>query len=165
MSGPFSEHLPVQGLLRRALRAPLWLYRAHLDRLLGLQCLLLIHRGRTSGWPRQTVLEVVHYDKASGTHVIASGWGAGSDWYRNIQQTPEVTVRAGGARIAARAEILPGEAAERELCWYVQHHPLRARQLFRLMTGQPFDGTDAAIHRLAYSIPVVALRPREEGAT
>jgi deazaflavin-dependent oxidoreductase (nitroreductase family) len=161
MSQAFPERLPVQGLLRRALRAPLWLYRVHLGWLLGHQFLLLIHRGRKTGQPRPTVLEVVHYDKATGTHIVASGWGAGSDWYRNIQHTPQVIVQSGGARIAARAETLSADAAERELRWYVQHHPLRARELFRLMTGQPFDGTDAAIQRVAHNTPVVALRPQK----
>ena len=161
MSREFTERLPVQGLLRRVLRAPLWLYRVHLEWLLGHQFLLLIHQGRKTGQARQTVLEVVHYDKATGTHVVASGWGRGSDWYRNIQHTPQVIVRTGGARIAACAETLPVDVAEGELRWYVQHHPLRARELFRLMTGQPFDGTDAAIQRLAHRTPVVALRPQE----
>jgi deazaflavin-dependent oxidoreductase (nitroreductase family) len=160
MNSKLAETHPVEGLLRRALRAPIWLYRAHLGALLGHTFLLLTHKGRKSGLPRQTVLEVVHYDKATRTHVVASGWGTGSDWYRNVQQTPNVIVRSGGARIPARAEILPADAAERELRWYARNHPFRARELGSLMVGQPFDGSDEAIRRLAHTVPFVALRPR-----
>ena len=62
----------------------------------------LTHRGRKSGQPRQTVLEVVRYDRASRTYVVASGWGVRSDWYRNIQQNPDVVVESGSGRVAAR---------------------------------------------------------------
>ena len=154
-----ADRLPVQGLVRRAVRAPIWLYRAHLGRLLGHQMLLLTHRGRKTGLPRQTVLEVLHYDRASGTHVVAAGWGEQSDWFRNVLQTPAVEVAAGGHEAAAQAIRLSPAAAERELRYYTRRHPLRARAFSRLMTGQPFRGSDADVQRMARAVPLVALRP------
>jgi deazaflavin-dependent oxidoreductase (nitroreductase family) len=160
MATKLGATLPVQGLLRRALRAPIWLYRLGLGGLLGHSFLRLTHRGRKTGRPHQTVLEVLRYDRVTGTHIVASGWGPSSDWFRNIQQTPQVIVRAAGRRIPARAEVLAPDAAARELRWYASHHPIRARGLGRLITGHPFRGTEADIQRFATAIPLVALRPR-----
>src|SRR5437899_3609544 len=68
------------GLLRLCLRLPIWLYRLRCGWVLNSRFLLLTHSGRRSGLPRQTVLEVVHYDRATETYVIASGWGEKPDW-------------------------------------------------------------------------------------
>jgi deazaflavin-dependent oxidoreductase (nitroreductase family) len=155
-----AERFPVQGVLRWALRAPIGLYRAHLGGLLGHSGLLLTHRGRKTGLPRQTVLEVLHYDPQTHTYVVAAGWGAQTDWLRNIQQTPDVMVESGRERLLARAQILTPDGAEREFRYYIRHHPVRARAMSRLLLGRPFDGADATIQQLARTVPLVALRPR-----
>jgi deazaflavin-dependent oxidoreductase (nitroreductase family) len=105
---------PERGLLRLALRLPIWLYRARLGWLLGDRFLLLTHIGRKSGLPRQAALEVVRHDRATDTYIIASGWGEKADWYRNIRHTPAVTIASGGRRWAAWAEPLSKDTAERE---------------------------------------------------
>ena len=151
---------PGRGLWRLAFRAPIWLFRAHLDRLLGDRFLLLIHRGRKSGLPRRTVLEVVRRDKSTGTYVVAAAWGEKADWYRNIQQTPEVIVRSGGRRIAARAERLSQAEAEVALADYAHRHPIAFRELAHFMVGLPGEDATPAPKRVAASIPLVALRPR-----
>jgi deazaflavin-dependent oxidoreductase (nitroreductase family) len=160
MSSYIGQKLPVRGALRWALRIPIGLYHAHLGRLLGHQFLLLTHRGRKSGQPRQTVLEVVRYDRATRTYVVASGWGVRSDWYRNIQKNPDVMVESGSGRLAARATVLPPAEAARELRHYARQHPYRARELTRMITGEAAQSTPAEIVRLADQIPLVALRPR-----
>ena len=80
---------PSRGLLRFGLRFPVVLYRRHLGWLLGDRFLMLTHIGRKSGQPHQTVLEVVRHDGQTGEYVIASGWRGKSDWYRNLQKTPQ----------------------------------------------------------------------------
>jgi deazaflavin-dependent oxidoreductase (nitroreductase family) len=160
MSSYIGQKLPVRGALRWALRLPIWLYHAHLGRLLGHQFLLLTHQGRKSGQPRQTVLEVVRYDRATRTYVVASGWGITSDWYRNIQQNPNVVVESGSGRVEARAAILPPTDAARELRNYARQHPYRARELTRMITGESSHSQPAEIVGLADQIPLVALRPR-----
>ena len=94
---------PPGRFLRMVLRLPLWLYRLRLGFLLGRRFLLLTHTGRKSGLARQAVLEVVRHDRATGTYVVASGWGEGSDWFRNIQKTPNVVVTVGLEQFAAKA--------------------------------------------------------------
>jgi deazaflavin-dependent oxidoreductase (nitroreductase family) len=160
MSSYMAQKLPARGALRWALRIPIWLYRLHLGGLLGHQFLLLTHRGRKSGLPHQTVLEVVHYNRATQTYIVAAGWGITADWYRNIQHNPDVTVESGSGRVPTRATILQPQEAAAELRYYAEHHPYRARQITRIITGTPFRGRPAEMARLADTIPLVALRPR-----
>jgi hypothetical protein len=81
-----------RGLTRLAFRLPIWLYRLRLCWLLGERFLMLTHIGRKSGRPRYTVIEVVRHDRASDCYVIASGFGAHTDWFRNIQKNHNVLV-------------------------------------------------------------------------
>jgi hypothetical protein len=75
MPARLSETHPPRGLLRLALRLPIWLYRWRLGWLLGDRFLLLTHTGRKSGLPRQVVLEVVHHDEATGDLCCRLGLG------------------------------------------------------------------------------------------
>jgi deazaflavin-dependent oxidoreductase (nitroreductase family) len=98
---------PPRGLLRLAARTPIWLYRLGLGWLLGGRFLMLTHIGRKTGRPRQVVLEVVHHDRDSQTFIVASGWGVQSNWFQNVQKTPQVVVQSGRRRCEATAERLP----------------------------------------------------------
>jgi len=63
--------------------------------------LLLTHGGRWRG----RVREVVHYDPASDTRFVASGWGERSQWFRNLQAHPEAWVTVGLRTVCRRARI------------------------------------------------------------
>jgi deazaflavin-dependent nitroreductase family protein len=151
---------PERGLLRVAVRLPIWLYRVRLGWLLGNRFLLLTHAGRRSGLPRQTVLEVVRYDRTTDTYVVASGWGEKADWLQNVQQTPAVTVTVGCRRVEATAVRLSTAAALRELQDYAKSHPIAFRFIVRLVTGQPVKSPDAAVSVLARSVPLITLQRR-----
>jgi deazaflavin-dependent oxidoreductase (nitroreductase family) len=83
------------GLLRLLLRAPIALYRMGLGGLLGGRFLLLSHVGRKTGKTRQALVEVMRHDQESDRYIVASGWGERSDWLRNVQRAPEVTLVVG----------------------------------------------------------------------
>jgi deazaflavin-dependent oxidoreductase (nitroreductase family) len=146
--------------MRWLLRAPVWLYRLGLGGLLGDRFLLLTHIGRKSGQLRQSVLEVVEHDEATGAYVIASGWGEKSDWLRNIQKNPNVLVQTRGHRFEATAERLAQEQATSVARDYARRHPSAFRALAGRMSGQPATGTDADYHALAQAVPFVILRPK-----
>ncbi len=148
-----------RGLLRLGLRLPVWLYRLRLGRLLGRRFVMITHTGRTSGRRRQTVLEVVRYDPATGVVVVASGWGEKADWFRNILKTPTVTVNIGHRRFEAVARRLSVEAAASELCDYAAHHPDTFEQLTRMMIGTQPGGETVDCVALAGIVPVVSLTP------
>ena len=160
---PLAERKPPTGALRLLLRLPVYLYRAGLGSLLSSRFLLLTHRGRKTGLPRQTVVEVVSHDRASGTYYIASGWGEKAHWFRNVQQTPEVTVQVGRRRFVATAERLRVDAARKVLLAYAQHHPVAFRALAKAMTGRRFPQKDEDWAKLVQAIPVLALK-RYSGA-
>lgn len=161
MPEKISEPKRPRGLIRLAFRLPIWLYRLKLGRLLGRRFLLLNHTGRMSGLPRQTVLEVVRYDKASDTFVVAVGFGTKSDWYQNITAYPYVMVNSGGRHMKAIAERLPPEAAEGELVDYYRRHPSLMKELARIMSYR-LDGTEADVRALGRILPMVALKPEKE---
>jgi deazaflavin-dependent oxidoreductase (nitroreductase family) len=149
-----------RGLLRLTFHLPVWLYRLHLGWLLGGRFLMLTTVGRKSGLPRRTVLEVVNHDLASGTYVVASGWGEKSDWYRNTQKNPNVLVHVGSRKYEAIAVRLPEEQAEQNLRDYAYQHPLAFQELSRFMTGQGLKDQEANIRLLVQSIPLIALNPK-----
>ena len=151
---------PPRGLARLALRLPIWLYRLGLGGLLGTRFVLLTHSGRKTGRERQTVLEVVRYDKATTTFIVAAGFGPGSDWYRNLRANPQVIVQCGRRRWAMVARFLPPEQAGEELLDYARRHPLALRELARFM-GYRLDGSREDVRALGQALSMVAFQPKE----
>jgi len=148
-----------KGLLRLFLRAPILLYRARLGWLLGGRFLLLEHLGRTSGKRRRTVIEVVDHDEATGAYFVCSGWGRGSDWFRNVQKTPEVRVTVGLRRFEARARELDADQAHARLSSYGARHPKALAQLAKMMLGEAPADLGTAVAQLVEAVPVVELAP------
>ncbi len=149
---------PPRGWGRVLWRLPIGLYRIGLGWVLGSRFLLLTHTGRKTGLPRYAVVEVRRHDPATETDYVASGFGERSDWFRNIQKTPQVTIQVGRRRMAAVAERLPLTEAERELLDYARRHPRALRTLARLL-GHRIEGEED-IRALARRIPIVAFRVR-----
>jgi deazaflavin-dependent oxidoreductase (nitroreductase family) len=147
------------GLLRVALRLPIWLYRVHLGRLLGHRFLLLTHRGRKTGRVRQTVLEVVRYDPATRESVVAAAWANRADWYRNIQARPALRVQTAGVRYTPVQRFLSPDETYAALRDYERRHPFAARVLGPRL-GIPFGRPDTELRASAASLPMVGFRPR-----
>ena len=98
--------------------------------MLGSGFLLLTHRGRVTGEPRQAVLEIVERED-SGAITVVAGFGPRTDWYRNVQAHPDVTVQIGKDERPARATVLgPDEAADR-MAALVATRPRTARRIAR----------------------------------
>ena len=149
------------GLLRFGLRLPIWLYRLRLGWLLGNRFLLLIHLGRKSGLPRQTVIEVVKHDMESNSFYVVSGWGEKSDWYQNIQKNPEVMIWVGNRKLPVHAEdILLSETVD-ILEEYTRRYPLAFKELTRLFLKEELQPGRESSQRLAEIMPMVAFRPRK----
>ncbi len=147
-----------QGLLKWAFHLPRYLYRWHLGWLLDHRFLLLTHLGRKSGRRRQTVLEVVHYDPMTKECIVMAGYGAQSDWYRNILAHPAVEVQVGRRRYTPRQRMLSAEETLHQLEVYQQRHP-RAFRAFMNFIGYTYDGTPEALEALSKILQGVALQP------
>jgi deazaflavin-dependent oxidoreductase (nitroreductase family) len=141
------------GFRRLACRLPVWLWRARLGWLLGHRFVLINHVGRISGRMRQVVVEVAEFDRASGAVTVVSGFGLGSDWYRNLLACPRASIQLGGRVIQVRAVPLPlGQAAE-VMAGYARRHPLVARGLAHFM-GFAVDGSDAGYRAVGRQLPL-----------
>ncbi|GAB3209462.1 deazaflavin-dependent oxidoreductase, nitroreductase family [Marinactinospora thermotolerans DSM 45154] len=155
---------PPRTPLRRALfRAPILLYRVGLGRLLGRRLVLVTHIGRVSGRPRRVVLEVVGREPETGGLLVASGYGARSQWLRNITREPRIRFQVGHRVHEGRAVPLSPEESGRRLAEYARARPRTAAALMRAI-GHEVDGTAAGYERLGadreHGVPIVALRPR-----
>jgi deazaflavin-dependent oxidoreductase (nitroreductase family) len=147
---------PPGKALRFGLRLPILLYRINLGWLLGDRFLMLTHTGRKSGLPRHTVIEVVSHDKKSDTYYVVSGWGEKSDWYRNIQKTPQVTVQSGGRKFQTTSEFIPVEKAIDIVNTYASEHPIAFNELSVVFFGERMKTVSDAPRRIAEKMPMVA---------
>jgi deazaflavin-dependent oxidoreductase (nitroreductase family) len=147
-----------RGMARTLYRLPIKLFRLHLGWLLMGHFLLLTHTGRKSGLPRQTILEVLSYDQASDVHYVLVGWGEQSDWVKNIEKTPQVTISVGRRPFSALASRLSPEEAEVKVIAYGRQHPHLIRSLPRLL-GYRIEGTEEDLRALARLGIVVAFEP------
>jgi deazaflavin-dependent oxidoreductase (nitroreductase family) len=126
-SSPITRSLAAgaAGLLRVRwiVRAPVILYRARMGFLFGSRMLMLEHTGRKTGARRYVVLEVIGHAWPS-TYVVASGFGARAQWFRNVRANPRVRVWLGSHRPApAAARLLSQEEAASALAAYAGRHP------------------------------------------
>ena len=162
MANSFADKHPTKGLMRIMLRLPILLYHNHMGWLLGKRFLMLTTEGRKTGLSRDAVVEIVSHDKITSTYYIASGWGEQSNWYRNIQKTPRVSVRVGNRQYLALASVIPPKDAEQVLYNYTRQHPIASQMLTQLFLGERLRNAFEQSRSLANSIPLVAIKLEEE---
>ncbi|WP_396928598.1 nitroreductase family deazaflavin-dependent oxidoreductase [Mycolicibacterium sp.] len=139
---------------------PIYAYRFGLGWLFGSRLLLLNHVGRVSGKRRRTVLEVVEHDTRDGSYVVASGWGAGASWYRNVVQQPQVMIQVGRQTIPAVAITLPNDEGADVFAEYAARHRMLARHLLPRLMGFSVDGSEADFREVGRRLPFVRFVPR-----
>ncbi len=96
--------------------------------------LVLCHTGRKSGVRRRTPL---NYARVGGTIYVTAGFGAVSDWYRNLLASPQVEIWLPDERYAARAAELPND------------HPQRLDLLRAVLKGSGFAALLAGVNPYA----------------
>jgi deazaflavin-dependent oxidoreductase (nitroreductase family) len=138
------------------LRLPIWLYRLKIGWLSDNRFLMLTHKGRKSRLPHETVIEVVQHDQQSDTYYVVSGWGKKSDWYRNIQKDPSVTIHVGTRKFHSIAQFIPFTQAVEIMEAYVRDHPVAFKELSSLFLGERSLPESDAARRLAKKMPMVA---------
>ena len=162
---PAHEQSPPDTPMGRAvLRTPIWLYRLGLSGLMGGRFVLLTHRGRTTGRPRQAVLEVLDTNSVTGAILVASGFGDRAQWFRNIVREPRVLFQVGRERRRGTAVPLPPRESGRVLAHQAQKHPEAVGALMRAL-GHDVDGDPHVYERLGadphQGVPVVRLLPEQ----
>jgi deazaflavin-dependent oxidoreductase (nitroreductase family) len=148
------------GWRRLAARAPLLLFRAGLGPVLGKRFLLLHHVGRRTGLDRHVVLEIVAHETPLPGWTVASGFGPGSDWYRNLRAHPKTVVQVGNRYHAVTARFLTAADGAQIMTDYARRHPRTARRLCAFM-GLPADGSETSFREAGRTIPFVHLEASE----
>src|SRR3981081_632842 len=99
--------------LRALLKVPSLVYRGPLAGVLRYRCVLLLTtRGRKTGRPRTGA---VSFMPLEDHFVVFSGWGVGSNWFKNIRVHPEVIVTVGRRRMRATARVVEDPERRRQL--------------------------------------------------
>jgi deazaflavin-dependent oxidoreductase (nitroreductase family) len=149
--------------LRAAFRVPERLYRVGLGSLLGRRFLRLSHRGRRSGAPYTTVLEVVASDRRIPEFIVVSGFGAQADWLRNIEAGVPIEVTVGRRTFPVEHRRLELDEALGVFADYERRNwaggPILRRVLSWLL-GWRYDEFPGARMRMAEQLPLIAFRPR-----
>ncbi|MFI0354306.1 nitroreductase family deazaflavin-dependent oxidoreductase [Actinomadura sp. 9N407] len=151
---------PPTGLKRTLFRLPLVLYRWGFGWLFGRRIMALHHIGRVSGKRRHVVLEVVSYDADDGSYVVASGWGPGAAWYRNVLHTPDVIIQVGRRTLPVTAVPLSKDEGADVLVRYASRHRMAAKYLLPRLMGYSVDGSEADYRAVGELIPFVRFVPR-----
>jgi deazaflavin-dependent oxidoreductase (nitroreductase family) len=149
------------GLLRLALRSPIWLYRIGLGRVFGHRLVYLAHRGRRSGARREVVIEAVAYDVATPSVTVVAAWGRNPDWYRNLLAAPAIEVRVGARRWHQPTHRrLTGTEVRETLHAYRLAHPRAWRRLAPLL-GFPETPDDPRWPAVADATRAIVFTPRQ----
>ncbi len=153
---------------RRLMRAPIWLYRARLGFMFGSRILMLEHVGRRSGIKRYVVLEVFDHP-APDTYVVASAFGARSQWFRNVQANANVRIFiAGHAPAHATARVLTRAEADQAMQAYTNRHR-RAWNTFKPVIeatlGTAIGEHDTELPMIEFRLVATQSDPRAERST
>ena len=161
--GLVPQPAPPGGMLRALLGLPVQLYHAHLGVLLGHRFLLLVHTGRRTGIRRETVLEVIRYDRVGREAVVAAGWGRKTGWLHNVEAGLASEVWIGRERFVPAFRVLATDEGERILADYERRNRLIAplvRAVISRLVGWRYDGTQASRRRVVEQLSLVGFRPR-----
>jgi deazaflavin-dependent oxidoreductase (nitroreductase family) len=139
---------------------PLRAYRHGSGWLLGHTFLLLVHIGRKTGKPHETVAMTLKYDRATHEAVICSAWGPQADWIRNLRARPACAVQIGRDSFIPEHHFLTDNEALLVAADFRKRHPWRLR-LLQLVLGWGNLRSDAALRRFVHDHPFVSLRPRQ----
>lgn len=102
------ERLPYpSGLLKWLFKSPILFYRLGLGPLVGRLIMIMTTTGRKSGQPRRTAIE---FHEFKGRRYVFSGWGTKTDWYRNIEANPYITIQTWRGAESVQARRITSEA-------------------------------------------------------
>ena len=148
------EPAPPKGLKLKLFRAPRYVYHLKLGFLFGERLIHLKHWGRKSGQLKETVIEVIDQDKTNGVLYSASGFGAQSQWFKNISVNNAVFVTVKNTEFKAIASVLCADEATQILLRYAKAHPNSIKGVARL-SGYEMDGSEKDVIAFSQIIKIV----------
>ncbi len=149
LSSLYSTLYPSQPALITMFKAPLLLWRLGLGKLIGQMFMVITTTGRKSVLPRRTVVE---YRLWFGRKYAFAAWPK-SDWYRNIQADPYVTIQTRDGAESVIARRVTDELELIRLYDLVQNDPTikgMAQMLGFELTRQSFLEQSDKFHLLVF---------------
>ncbi len=149
------------GRLHALFALPSGVYQRNLGWLLTHRMLALTYRGRRSGRTLTTVVEVIHYDRATRESVVLSGYGPTAGWYLSIKASPALRIQSGRLDYVPIQRLLSPEEAWLVAEEFVCAHRLEARLVRPILVwiGAIEAGREESAVELLASLPMVAFRP------
>jgi deazaflavin-dependent oxidoreductase (nitroreductase family) len=141
-------------------KVPVWVHQMGLggwERLIGAEWMLITTVGRKSGKPRDTMVDVMDYDKASDTYYVEVAYGSRADWYRNIQANPLFEARVGRRKFQAHAATLANADAGEMMVQFFRRKPAYTRTVMA-MVGMKFEGEEE-LRALGSKLTLIAVHP------
>jgi deazaflavin-dependent oxidoreductase (nitroreductase family) len=129
------------------------------ERLIGAQWMFLTTTGRKSGKPRETMVDVMDYDKATDTYYIEAAYGLRADWYRNIQANPIFEAKVGRRKFKAHTTELSPEGSSDLLVKFYCEKPAYTRSVMA-MIGMKFNGEED-LRAMASKLLLLAVHPEK----
>jgi len=157
----------MKTLRRWLFRIPLLLHRAGirgLERVLGIDWIVLTTTGRRSGRAHVVMLDVVGHHAAGDVYYVQPAEGRRTDWVRNVAANPVVTAEVGGRRFQARVDDVMGAEGAEVVLHFIRTHPLYARVIVWFVRYvQRVDVPDDELRRALATTPVFAIRGLASG--
>ena len=150
------------GLLRFFFKVPLFMHKIGLggwERLIGAQWMLLITTGRKTGKRRETLVDVMDYDKVTDTYYIEAAYGAHADWFKNIQANPLFEAQVGRRKFTAQAEILNEGDTGEMLVQFFRRKPAYTRSVMAMVSMKFKD--EEELRTLGKNLTLLAVQPRK----
>ena len=150
------------GLLRFFFKVPLFMHKIGLggwERFIGAQWMLLTTTGRKTGKRRETLVDVMDYDKATDTFFIEAAYGSHADWFKNIQANPLFEAQVGRRKFTAQAETLNEGDTGEMLVQFFRRKPAYTRSVMA-MVGMKFKDEEE-LHTLGKNLTLLAVQPRK----
>lgn len=106
---------------------------------------------------------MLFFDRDTSESVVVSAYGAGADWYRNLQARPALRVRTGLMSYVPRQRFLTPEESREAALEFSRRHPSEVRLVPKVLpaigAAVPKSSDQHPVDLLA-SLPMVAFRPR-----
>jgi hypothetical protein len=101
---------------------------------------------------------VLQDDPTTGEVVICSGWGATTDWIRNLRARPALQVQVGRTAYVPQHRFLTAGESFEVAVDFRRRHPHRMRFISRVL-GWGDLRSDAVVRDFVATHPFVAFRP------
>jgi deazaflavin-dependent oxidoreductase (nitroreductase family) len=131
-------------------------YALGLGPIVGRKILLLTTTGRKTGLPRVTPLQ---YEEIDGCYYLGSAMGTQSDWYKNLETNPKVTVRVGRKTIQGIAETTSDLTRVADFLEYRLARSPRMLGAIMGIHGSSTKPTRAQIEEYSKNRAMVIIRP------